>query len=480
MSAATTSPAEPRRAARRPSLALTVAAVAAAAMGAPGAAGANGRSPNSTAVHFVPEDERTILMPVTFGLMVSRDDGESFSWVCEAAMGYSGTFDPEYAVFPDGTIFLSTQSNVGDASMATAGDLRRSRDGGCTFETVTPGAFGEYPGIFEVELGPDGRLWVGTRTSGEPNDVWVSDDQGETFVSANLAEDAVWWYTLRTTPADPDRLYVTGFRPVDSEAGTPPAAVLRRSDDGGQTWSDLPVDGFEFGDEIILYLLGVSPVDPDVVFARTVRSIDENKSDILYRSGDGGASWTEMARYANDPLSAFWISPDGQRVVAGAPFPCPGDPLVEGGAAPNGCVRISEDGGLTWRRASQEPRLGCIGQRSDGTLFGCTNRTIDGYSLGRSTDGDTWEPIYRFQDTAGPLECAADTAQAECAETVFPQICQGTGMCAAADAGPGPGPGDDDGGDGGGGCCKVGGSPTVDAGWLAALALALALLRRRR
>jgi photosystem II stability/assembly factor-like uncharacterized protein len=410
--------------------------------------------------------------------MISRDDGESFHWVCEAAMGYAGTFDPEYAVFPDGTIFLSTQSDISlDGGNGTTGDLRRSRDGGCTFETVGAGIWGEFPTLSEVERGPDGRLWVGTGTSGEPNDFWVSDDQGETFVSANLAEDKVWWYTLRTTAADSDRIYATGFRPVDLEAGTPAVAILRRSDDGGQTWSDLPVDGFVFGNEQILDLLGVSPVDPEVVFARTVNSVGGN-SDILYRSADGGVSWTEMARYETLPLSSFWISPDGQRVIAGAPFPCPGDPLEGGGAAPNGCVRISEDGGVTWRRAAHEPRLACIGERSDGTLFGCTERTIDGHSLARSTDGgDTWEPVYRFRDTVGPLECPAGTAQAECAVEVFPRICEGAGMCPGSDAGPG-----DDGdetGDGGG-CCKVGGGAAIDAGWLPVLALALLLLRRRR
>lgn len=465
-------------AARARALAL-VAAAASALTASPGAARANGRSPNSTAVQFVPADAETILMPVTFGLMISRDDGETFHWVCEDAMGYSGTFDPEYALLSDGTILLSTQSNTPGGG--TTGDLRRSRDGGCTFETVGDGVFGELPTISEVELGPDGRLWVATRSSGQPNDFWVSDDAGETFVSANLTEDRIWWYTLRTTAADPDRLYVTGLRRVDPDTGAPAAAVMRRSDDGGQTWSDLPVDGFEFADEPVLYLLGVSPVDPDVVFARTYKAVAES-SDILYRSGDGGATWTEMARYDRTPLNAFWISPDGQRVLAGAAFPCPGDPPGDaGGAAPNGCVRISEDGGLTWRRAQQEPRLGCIGERSDGTLFGCTDRSIDGHSLARSTDGgDTWEPVHRFQDTEGPLECAAGTAQAECAATTFPMICQGTFMCTAPDAGPGATDDGDGSGDGGGGCCKVGGGASIDASWLPAIAIALVLLRRRR
>ncbi len=89
--------------------------------------------------------------------------------------------------------------------------------------------------------------------------------------------------------------------------------------------------------------------------------------------------------------------------------------------------------------------------------------------------------MHRFLDTVGPLECPADTAQAECAAEVFPRICVGAFMCAAPDAGPGDdGDESDESGDGGGGCCRVGGGASVDAGWLAALALAVVLLRRRR
>jgi len=439
---------------------------AAALIGAAaGAAHANGRSPATTGVQFTPGQTERILVPVTFGLMVSSDGGETFHWVCEAAIGYSGTFDPDYAVTTDGDIYASSQNG-----------LRRSRDGGCTFETVAADVLGERPYLSEVELGPDGRLWVGTKNAGAPNDIYVSTD-GDAFVSANLTEERIWWFSLRTTPADPMRLYVSGFRPVDREADVPPLAILRRSTDGGESWEELPVDSFEFGDEPQLLLLGVSPDDPAIVFARTTKVVDR-VGDVLYRSADGGETWSEVARF-REPISAFLIRPDGQKVIAATVRACPEDidqDGADGGVPLHGCVRVSDDGGVSWRRAADQPRLGCVGERSDGMLFGCAaNWSPDNFALGRSADGERWEQVYRFQDTLGPLECGAETEQARCAVSTWPMLCPMAEACPAAapDAGP-----IDEPGDGGGGCCRVG--DRTDVSWVPGLALVLLLLGKRR
>ena len=76
-------------------------------------------------VLFAGDDTRSLFVPVTFGLLISRDDGASWRWTCEDNIGYSGTFDPTYAIEDDGTIWASTTHG-----------LRVSRDGGCSFELV--------------------------------------------------------------------------------------------------------------------------------------------------------------------------------------------------------------------------------------------------------------------------------------------------------------------------------------------------------
>jgi photosystem II stability/assembly factor-like uncharacterized protein len=437
--------------------ALEVVAMAAglAGVGAAMDAGwshANGRPPDTTGVGFPPGDDATIILPATFGLLISTDAGDSFRWVCEDAIGYSGMFDPDYAVTAGGALYANSHQG-----------LRLSEDGGCTWRTIG-GVLDGDPYISEVEVGPDGRVWVATANGGAPNDVYVSSD-GESFASANLPADGSWWVSLRTTAADPDRIYVSGFEP--HEGDEPDSALLRRSDSGGATWDELPVGDFAFGAQPDLLLAGVSPTDPDVVFARAVLAV-EDSGDALYRSSDGGESWQQVAIFA-EKVSAFLIRPDGRTVIAGSVGACPED--IAGGVAPeHGCVRISRDAGVTWTRAEQEPRLACIGERGDGVLFGCgASFGADHFALGRSDDGETWDGVFRLEETAGPLACPASTAQAECALRTWPTQCEPLDACPPAG---GEGGGGDD-----GGCCRVG--EQSGGGWLPCAVLVLILWRRR-
>ena len=61
-------------------------------------AAANGRPPVTNGVYVHPSDPQSILVRTTFGLLVSRDGGCSFRWICEQNVGYGGTYDPHYAI----------------------------------------------------------------------------------------------------------------------------------------------------------------------------------------------------------------------------------------------------------------------------------------------------------------------------------------------------------------------------------------------
>lgn len=342
-----------------------------------GDARANGRFPATTGVEFQPGNSSLVAIPVTFGLLVSTDDGASFRWICENSIGYGGTYDPDYAIDSKGKLFATTFDGV-----------RMTPDLGCTWSF----AGGPLTGVFasQVEVGPDGRVWVGAAAA-ENSNIYVSSDEGVTFSPTGHTSTGTWWDSIKIAPSDPNRVYASGFT-VDS-GGTTPLAI--RSVDGGVTFEPMSLAGVTINMGANIYVLGALPDAPDTVFLRVTRSITP-VGDAIYRSTDKGDTWTKVLEIA-DELAAYVARADGQTVIIGSRF--------------TGAFR-STDGGVTFPPLANPPQMACVGERSDGTLFTCgSNWDPDLYALGRSTDGTTWTAVTTFQQTAAPVQCDPGTVQ---------------------------------------------------------------------
>jgi hypothetical protein len=195
---------------------------------------------------------------------VSRDDGCTVRWICEADLGYGGRWDPAYAIAGDGTIFATTYTG-----------LRVSHDDGCSFATATAALPAGDPGrtvgrwVDALELGPDGTLWVGTSDTSAPNDVFASTDGGATFASRGLSSPTMFWKSVKAAPSDTRRVYVTGYERAGASADggiLPPPPQALRTDDAGAHWAELSLAGLTYGPIPIVLALAVDPHDPDVVY----------------------------------------------------------------------------------------------------------------------------------------------------------------------------------------------------------------------
>lgn len=380
-----------------------------------------------------------VVAATTFGILASNDGGASFHWVCEEALGYGGTFIPDLAVTGDGRIYATTFDG-----------MKVSRDGSCSYQPAVfyPHAPGDEPGepaqdpyfVGDVEVAADGSLWAVSSSTFQPNAVYRSTD-GERFFAVGLLSDTVWWKSVVVAPSDPQVAYVSGLEPMrgEADAGGAGRALLRRTDDGGATWTELDVDDFDFGVQPNLEVIGVSPTDPDLVFARVIgvnpgtssSCLSENPvGDALYRSTDGGETFTRALDFG-DVLGAFVIRADGATVIAGSRGLCPED-------APGtikGCVRISRDGGATWTAPATEPQMDCVAERGDGTLYACgADPGPDGFAVGESADGERWTNVMRVAEIAGPLSCAEDTVQNTCAVHDWPGECSRLHVCDSGEA----------------------------------------------
>ena len=343
---------------------------------------ANGRSPLTNGIALKPGDDQSIYLATTFGLLISHDNGCTFRWVCEQNIGYGGQWDPKYAIATDGTIFATTFEG-----------LRVSRDGGCSFTTAasTQGVW-----IDALDIGPDGTVWIGTATTGSTNDVFASTDNGMTFQSKGMLSPEIWWKSVKVAPSNASRVYITGYKVADS-----PTAYFYRSDGAGG-WTPSPLTDVMYASTPVLLVKAIDPTNPDIVFMTSIGA-NPPSGDRLYRSTDGGMTWTDVL----DTTSTIHdvIIKDQHVLVA--------TQVQTTQALMGGPAFESTNGGTSFQALAGAPQLACLAQRPDGTLLGCgANWDPDYKAVARSIDnGATWEKVWRFVEIAGAVSCPEGTVQ---------------------------------------------------------------------
>ncbi len=423
-----------------------------------GVAHANGRPPLTNGIFFKPGDPHSLYLRTTFGLQISHDDGCTFNWVCEDDVGYGGNFDPRYQIAADGSIFANTLNG-----------LRVSRDGGCSFTTTGPGIY-----VQALDLASNGEVWIGTVQTGATNDVLRSVDNGMTFQSVGLASPVAFYTSLRVAPSDPKRVYVTSnqYAGMASDAGqTPPEMHFLRSDNSGGMWTTEPLSGVVGAATPELLVAAVDPNNPDVLFIVSIGA-NQGIGDRLYRSDDGGATFTDVLETTSMIRDVVVV--DATHVIVQTAIVSEATMSESGGPA-----YLSTNGGMAFTPMSNVPQLDCLGLAPDGSLIGCgANWGPDFMAVAKSTDiGGTWSKVWRFVNMAGPLTCSTGTAEQDTCSTQWSGI-----QMQFAPTGPGcnqPDAGTMMPKKSGGGCCDAGGGAPIGLAWAAALALWLGRRRAR-
>ena len=241
---------------------------------------------------------------------------------------------------------------------AVAGGIWKTEDAGVTWRNVSDGYLNTSSvGALAVSDSEPGVIWAGTGESTIRGDVsygdgvYKSTDRGRTWSHLGLA-DTRHISEIRIHPRDPDRVWVAAlghaFGP-NSERG------VFRTTDGGASW------------ERVLYRdersgaadLALDTRNPTVLYA-SLWQVHRNFWELssggpgsgLWRSTDGGTTWTDITANLGPPASAMLgkIGVTASPVRSGRVWA-----LVESDAAP-GLYR-SEDFGETWTLASDRQNL---------------------------------------------------------------------------------------------------------------------------
>jgi photosystem II stability/assembly factor-like uncharacterized protein len=243
---------------------------------------------------------------------------------------------------------------------AASGGVWKSTDGGTMFKPVFDKQPVQSIGAIAVDPTHHENVWVGTGESWTRNTVSVGDgiykstDAGETWTNVGL-KDSERISKIVVDPRSSDTVYacVPGKLWSDSaERG------LYKTTDGGKSWQ-LILKGSNLSTGCAS--VAMQPGSPDVLLASlwdfrrkgwTFRSGGDGPKATsgsgLYRSSDGGKSWTELTAASNKGLPA---KPYGRIAIAYAPSePQTVYAFIE---STDSALCISHDGGASWERGDK-------------------------------------------------------------------------------------------------------------------------------
>ncbi|MBK7861162.1 MAG: hypothetical protein IPJ65_21630 [Archangiaceae bacterium] len=317
------------------------------------------------------------LAGTSFGVLLSRDDGASWQYVCDEAIGYPPAAQPVWVVTGSGKLL------GGDLT-----GLYVSTDEGCTWSqhpTFAPPADGGMgPGVADL-TSQGGTLYAASAKYGVSNALWRSTDEGATWAQLPVASNALLFTTVRVAPSRPARVYAAAwwFRPDLT-------AFLFRSDDGGDAFTRvdvttaLPVRGS-------FRLMAVSPDDPDVLYA-AVQTTDPLRSYFV-RSADRGDTWTPLFD-TEDLLRSAVIAPGGLWVSA------------------DSRIFHSTDG-VTFAPLASPTRWACI-DRLGGHNYACGWPEVDGYAIAELGSSGQLQPLLTWQRISSVAHCPGTHVEATC------------------------------------------------------------------
>lgn len=217
--------------------------------------------------------------------------------------------------------------------------LFRTRDGGRTWEKVL--YVNNHTGCIQVEFDPSNPEvliadlwehqegpWENGSFSGPNSGMYKSTDGGSTWkkITTGLptAEQGLGRIGVAFSPSNSKRLYAT----VDSRTN----GGIYRSDDGGESWTLVTRDGRLWGRGSDFAEIKVHPKNPDIIFVANVAS---------YKSTDGGKSWYSLkGAPGGDDYHRIWINPNNPDIMLFA---------ADQGAT------ITVNGGKTWSSWYNQP-----------------------------------------------------------------------------------------------------------------------------
>lgn len=251
-----------------------------------------------TALAVVPGGTTVYLGSANGGVFKSTNSGANWSPIFDGLEVYSIgalALDPANS----NTVFVGTGEANNSVDSYDGAGLFRSQDGGNTWAFL---GLQQTRRIARVAVDPANsqRIFVaamGTQFSTGPDrGLYRSEDGGNTWSQVLFVSDSTGATDVRINPAHPETVYCATLERVRHNTyrrAYGPECGIWRSADHGSTWTKLTNGLPAASDNVGRIGLAIAPSQPSMVYAQICSGVGAGYVGLgLYRSADGGQTWT--------------------------------------------------------------------------------------------------------------------------------------------------------------------------------------------
>ncbi|HET6147071.1 MAG TPA: hypothetical protein VFH68_06025 [Polyangia bacterium] len=359
---------------------------------APRRARANEAFPNSLGLLLPPDRPDEIILAATFGIVLSEDAGQTWTYTCEHLGNFGMTIGQyQLGAVPRDRLFALTDKS-----------FLYSDDRSCTWASAQGMVTGKPLFDYFPDPGNPDRVWAARGPdlpdagTNQAYSILESTDGGATFGTVRYTAavgDTINGVEIARSDGNTAYLTMRGVQTL-----IPKLAVTQ---DGGASWTIRDLSA-RFGNAS-LRIIAIDPSNAGKIFLR-VTTTGANPMDAIAVSLDGGASFVTP-----NPLSV----PDG--VLTSFVRMPSGTLLVGGIKVVTNVIYRSTNGGVSFQELPS-PTVRGLAQRAGRAYVATDNEMgIDGYALGVSDDeGTSWQPLMSYDQIQAISACARSICQSDC------------------------------------------------------------------
>ena len=221
---------------------------------------------------------------------------------------------------------------------------------GLQWRPAGPVKIGARVEAIAIPPGNTGTIYVGVGTG----NLWKTRNNGLTWRPIFEHESAFAIGDVAVAKSDPDIVWVgTGEAQPRFAGYAYPGTGVFRSTNGGESWTNMGLSESHHIGKVLIH-----PTDPNIVYVAAMgRQWTRNRERGVFRTRDGGAHWQQVL-YVDDSTGVIDIAMD------------PSDPAtlyawawqIEAGTG--GGLFVSRDGGTSWTRSRNGLPGGALGRAS--------------------------------------------------------------------------------------------------------------------